>query len=57
MSACVPAITIRLELEAEPQVVRHCLHEGDWPRMLDWFAARPDLLELVAVALKFERMR
>jgi len=25
--------------------------------MLDWFASRPDLLELVAVALKFERMR
>jgi hypothetical protein len=57
MSVCVPAITIRLELESEPQVSHHFTHEGDWSRMLAWFASRPDLLELVAVALKFEQMR
>jgi hypothetical protein len=46
-----PALIIRLELEAAPQVLQSCMNEGEEDRLADWLNSHPELLHLVMSAL------
>jgi hypothetical protein len=47
-----PAVIVRLELEAAPQVICDFLHEGDQSRMYDWLDAHPELRDMVCRAFQ-----
>lgn len=48
----LPAVLIRLELEAAPKVLIDALTEGESLRLEDWVSTHPDLAELVCRALE-----
>jgi hypothetical protein len=50
--APAPAAVIRLELEAAPRVYFEALTEEAGDRLLDWFASRPEYLELAQRAIE-----
>ena len=41
----VPALVVRVELEAAPQAYFDCVNEGEERRLRDWLAAHPGLLD------------
>jgi hypothetical protein len=45
-----PALVIVLGLEAGPRLLRDCMNESEELRLADWFAAHPELLDLIARA-------
>lgn len=47
-----PAVVIRLEIEAAPQVLFDCVSESEEKRLKDWLNARPELLGLAVRALE-----
>jgi hypothetical protein len=53
----MPAVVIRLELEAAPRLFTDCVNDGEETRLADWLTEHPEYVRLIEDAVALAKTR